>query len=33
MLKHYDFYRSMGMLPLNIDKDIEALNKIWKGER
>jgi|GEM_PF-2298218 hypothetical protein len=30
--KHYEFYRKLGMLPVNADKDYEVLDAIWRGE-
>lgn len=31
MLQHYDNWRSLGYLPVHINRDIEALNEIWAG--
>jgi len=33
MLEHYDMWRKLGSLPVYIDKDIEVLDEIWRGER
>jgi len=32
MEKHYEFWRSLGSLPVYRDHDIEVLNQIWRGE-
>lgn len=30
--RHYEMWRSLGMLPVNIDKDYAVLDQIWRGE-
>lgn len=32
MVKHYDMYQSIGMLPVNIDYDRQVLDAILRGE-
>lgn len=33
MNKHYDLWRSLGSLPVNIDSDLAVLDEIWAGKR
>jgi hypothetical protein len=33
MLKHYDFWRSLGYLPVHVEHDLAVLNDIWSGKR
>jgi hypothetical protein len=32
MNKHYDFWRSLGYLPVNIEHDEKILQDIWDGK-
>lgn len=31
--RHYDFYRSLGSLPVNVDLDYAIRDAIWRGEK
>lgn len=31
--QHYDMWRSLGSLPVNAQRDYDALDAIWRGER
>ena len=30
--QHYEYYLSIGMLPVHMDRDLEILEAIWRGE-
>ena len=31
--RHYEFYRSLGQLPVNAASDYAVLDAIWRGDR
>jgi hypothetical protein len=31
--RHYDFWLSLGKLPVHADRDYAVLDAIWRGER
>lgn len=31
--RHYEFYETLGYLPINADYDYEIRNAIWRGEK